>query len=250
MAIGHKQDDAIIIDLVYAKQPPFNASAVVAEICAIARSYGIDTVVSDRFSAGFMQAELQRGGMGWKASEFDKSGLYSIAMPIFTSGMVRLTDDRATVEQFCILERRPGSSGRDRIDARGGKSEDSANAVAGVVSLLAQAASPAENWIAYYARLAGEAGVSFNRNGVDMDDTRTPGPPFGWNLTSEPLVRLMVPKAIANEGMVNGRCLRRIGDNAIAEMTRAEARKWLTNVAWRSLNEKLAAELLKEGGMT
>jgi hypothetical protein len=177
MAIGHRRDDdTIIIDLIYAKAPPFNASGVVAEISAVARAYNIDTMVSDRYSQGFLQSELQRNGLAWKPSDYDKSGLYSLALPLFTSGKVRLTDDKATVEQFCMLERKPTSGNRDRIDARGGKSEDSANAVAGVLSLLTQPISNAENWIEYLRR-------ENVRYGTDYDDIRAvanPDPRWGW----------------------------------------------------------------------
>lgn len=172
MAIGHRESDAIIVDLIYAKQPPFNASAVVTEISAIAKTYSIDTMVSDRYSAGFMQSELQRNGMAWQASAHDKSGLYSIALPLFTSGRVRLPDDKAAVEQFCLLERKPTSGNRDRIDARGGRSEDSANAVAGVLSLLTQPLGSADNWLEFYRRIAESEGITIN-----------PGPDFGFAIT-------------------------------------------------------------------
>jgi hypothetical protein len=75
MAIGHRENDQIIIDLVYAKKPPFNASTVVSEICSIARGYGCHEIVSDRYSVGFMHAEVGRHGMTHRASELDKSGL-------------------------------------------------------------------------------------------------------------------------------------------------------------------------------
>jgi hypothetical protein len=102
MAIGHRgENDTIIIDLVYAKTPPFNASAVVAEISAIARTYNnVSTIVSDRFSAGFMAAELQRNGMAWKPADYDKSGLYSLALPLFTSSKIRLCDAEAVAANW------------------------------------------------------------------------------------------------------------------------------------------------------
>lgn len=243
MAIGHRGDsDQVVIDLVYAKAPPFNASSVVAEISAIAKTYnGISTIVSDRFSAGFMSAELQRSGMAWQASEYDKSALYSLALPLFTSSKVRLTDDRATVEQFCLLERKPTSGNRDRIDARGGKSEDSANAVAGVISLVAQPASSADNWIAY---VKGEA----ERAGIERDAIR---PSFGYSLNGENRVRMAVP--IDTSMLINpsgDQCVVSIDDagQRYADVLRDDACLMLFSglpacVPWRECNPNLVATL-------
>jgi hypothetical protein len=155
-AIAHRENDLIVVDHVFARKPPFNASTVVAEICALARGYGVSEIVSDRYSVGFMHAEVSRHGLTHRASDLDKSQLYLNALPAFGSHAVRLTDNRAVVEQFVMLERRPGSGGRDRVDARGGKSEDSANCVAGVISLLAKPLSGAAGWLEFYRRLSEE----------------------------------------------------------------------------------------------
>jgi hypothetical protein len=236
MSIGHRGDnDTVIIDLVYAKAPPFNASGVVAEISAIARSYGIDTMISDRYSAGFMQAELQRNGMAWKPSEYDKSGLYSLALPLFTSSKIRLPDDRATVEQFCMLERKPTSGNRDRIDARGGKSEDSANAVAGCISLLTRPVSSAYGWLEYLRREAVRAGL-------EVDDVKPPAFGYQFNaIGADPPIRLTVPVAIAAHGgsvVQDGAmfCFRYEAGRAYLELPPDLARALLRQEIWRSEN--------------
>ena len=215
LAIGHRgPDDSIIIDLVYAKQPPFNASACVAEISALARSYFCDTMTSDRYSQGFMQAELQRNGLTWQPSAHDKSGLYSIALPLFTSGKIRLVDDRATVEQFLLLERKPTSGNRDRIDARGGRSEDSANAVAGCASLLTQQNSSAENWIEYYRRLT-EAAAAIPNN----------APEFGYKISpafAGAKERVRVPDGISTLYLIDGSAVN-VPEDRVVEVSAADA---------------------------
>ena len=50
----------------------------------------------------------------------------------------------------------------------------------------------------------------------------------------------------AAEGNVNGRSIRRIGDEYFVEMTRSEAAGWMNNSVWRSLNEELARETMGE----
>jgi hypothetical protein len=173
-AIGHKEGDTIIIDLVFERKPPFNASSVCAEICSIADAYSVREIVSDRFSSGFMASELQRHRKTWKPSDHNKSELYAITLPVLTSGTLRIPDVPSVVDQFCLLERKPGANGRDRIDARGGRSEDAANAIAGVVALLAGPASPADNWIEFMRR-------ECVRAGVDRDDISAPDPRWGFS---------------------------------------------------------------------
>jgi hypothetical protein len=246
-AIGHREGEMIIIDLVFERKPPFNASAVVAEISSIAAGYFIREIVSDRFSSGFMASELQRSNMVWKASDHNKSELYSITLPVLTSGTIRIPDVGFVVDQFCLLERKPGANGRDRIDARGGRSEDSANSVAGVVALLAAPLSGADSWIEFYRRLAEEP----SRYNSDLDDIRAAGPAFGFSFSAEPLVAVVVPEPIASEGIVyvrTGRIgTRRIGTQVIADMSRADAADLLKrNKVWRDLNAELARNILGE----
>ncbi|WP_084808210.1 hypothetical protein [Bradyrhizobium sp. NAS80.1] len=136
--VGHVENGGVIIDHVACWFPPFNASAVTAEVAAIAKAYGCNEVVTDGFSSGFVRAELARHGIGHRISELDKSGCYLATLPLLTSGTIRLLDLSEVIAEFAALERRPGTSGRDRVDARG--HEDRANVVAGVAALLAVAA--------------------------------------------------------------------------------------------------------------
>lgn len=92
----------------------------------------------------------------------------------------------------------------------------------------------AEAMLEFYRRQCVAAGLSFNRHGVDMDGVRTPGPEFGWNMASAPVVRVVVPPQLRGE-MIGGRCPCRIGDQLVLEATRSEAAGWLGNSVWRSL---------------
>jgi hypothetical protein len=137
MAVGHLEGDVVVIDHAQIWLPPFNASTVTAEVAAIAKSFGCFDVCSDGFSAGFFRSELSRNGMGHRISEFSKSECYLAALPAFTSRKLRLLDQKLIIDEFASLERKTGSGGHDRIDARG--HEDGANVVAGVVAMLAAA---------------------------------------------------------------------------------------------------------------
>jgi hypothetical protein len=53
-------------------------------------------------------------------------------LPIINSGAIELLDDDQLLRELRGLERRHGSSGRDRVDHRPGEHDDRANVVAGV----------------------------------------------------------------------------------------------------------------------
>ena len=53
-AIGHAEADTVILDALYERRPPFNPSAVIAEIAELLRSYRISTTVGDRYAAGWV----------------------------------------------------------------------------------------------------------------------------------------------------------------------------------------------------
>lgn len=58
------------------------------------------------------------------------------------SGTIELPDVPELLRELWGLERRRGSSGRDRVDHRPGSHDDLANAVAGLVSLLGSRPDP------------------------------------------------------------------------------------------------------------
>jgi hypothetical protein len=111
---------------------------------------------------------------------------------------------------------------------------------------MAAPLSGGEGWCALYRAWSEGRRYGGGYYATDHDDVRVAGPEFGWNMTSEPLLQVTVPLVIAHEGAINGRSFLRLGDKTIAEMTRAEARQWLKNPGWRSLNQELAKELLDE----
>ncbi len=159
LAIGRVTDDGtVIIDLAREWAPPFDASEVTSTVAGLLKIYGCDSLTTDGFSSGFVRSELARHSIGHKISDLSKSELYLATLPMLTSRRVRLLDNKTLIDQFASLERRPGSNGRDRIDARG--HEDLANSVAGVVAMLS-AAAPAPGWgILEHYRRQSEAAVA------------------------------------------------------------------------------------------
>jgi hypothetical protein len=254
-AWGHRENEKIIIDHVFVHKPPFDASQVFAEFAAICRNFGTTDVCSDRYSIGFLISECQRNGLTHKPSDLDKSRLYLHALPQLTSGRVRLPDVPEIVTEFCSLERRTGSEGRDKVDARGGKPEDVANAISGCVWLLSQPMSSADGWIEFYRKQAQEMGLDvdrieagFNSWDVDVDDLRASAP-HGWDFhRAEDWISVKVPPALVPDGKMNfgGRqyCFsKRVGTDVCFDCHRDDLRALLRHPAWRACNASLAESL-------
>jgi hypothetical protein len=246
-AIGHAEGDVSVIDHIIEIVPPFAPPDAVTLIASALRNYGITRAGADKWALGFTASEFERHRITLDYSSKPRSDIYREARPIIASRRARLLDSDRMTNQFCNLERRAMPGGGERIDhpQRGGHHDDVAVVVAGCLVALATPVTGAEAFLEFMRRQVEEPWRF--RHSTDHDAIRAPGPPnFGWNLASEPLVRVVVPPVIAAEGSVNNRSLRRIGDQAVAEMTRGEARGWLENPEWRKLNQDLAKELFGE----
>ncbi|UGY03271.1 hypothetical protein [Bradyrhizobium quebecense] len=182
-AVAHREGDVLVVDAVLIRKAPFNAAAVLGEVCHLAKAYSCSEIVSDRVAQGFMQAGIADHALSWRASPLDKSALYLNCLPLFGSGKIRLTGEPIVIEQFLSLERKAGSFGmRDRVDARGNKSEDAANVVAGAVALLTEPVTGCSGWVEFYRRECIKVGVDPNRRfDTDYDDVQAPAPDHGWS---------------------------------------------------------------------
>jgi hypothetical protein len=133
-AVCHvEQDQRLVLDCLYEKKPPFAASATVAEVCALLKNYRVFEVQGDAYSIGFLESEFARSGVRYLACELDRSELFLSALPLFTSGRVRLLDHARLVDQFAQLERQAGVNGKDRVTHPKNGHDDCANAVAGAL---------------------------------------------------------------------------------------------------------------------
>ena len=149
LAIGHREDDTAVIDFLYEKIPPFDPEDAFDEVVRYARIYGVRKMVGDNFAGELVAGRFKRRGMPYDKSEKPRSDLYLNALPVFTSGRVRLLDNDRLVDQLMRLERRTGPSGRDSVNhpSRGGQHDDLANAVAGVIWLIG--ASAGSEWMSH-----------------------------------------------------------------------------------------------------
>lgn len=136
LAVGHVERGLVVIDVVRAWTPPFNPSGVVEECAALVKSYRVSEVTGDRYAGEWPREQFRANGIHYRVAERDRSALYLETLPKVNAGTVELPDDPKLLREFRGLERRRGTSGRDRVDHRPGQHDDLANAVAGVVAEL------------------------------------------------------------------------------------------------------------------
>jgi hypothetical protein len=89
-----------------------------------------------------------------------RSAIYSDALPLFTSGKVRLLNHRRLVAQFASLERRTSPIGKDRIDHGPNGHDDLCNTAAGALVL---AAAPSFKPVMPVFGVYGASGITYLR---------------------------------------------------------------------------------------
>ncbi|MDM8167014.1 hypothetical protein [Roseovarius sp.] len=132
MAIGHKEEAAVVVDLVRGLRG--SPAQIVEEFAAVLKKYGIRRVTGDRYAGRWPRDEFQKHSIEYQVSELDRSGLYLELLAAMNSGRVELPCCKKTARQLGALERRTSRSGRDLIDHPPGGNDDRANAVAGLVA--------------------------------------------------------------------------------------------------------------------
>jgi hypothetical protein len=137
LAIAHVEGDMVLLDCSLEIAPPFNPTEATAEIAATLRQYNLRSVVGDRYAALWTVESFRRAGIEYKHSDIDRSAIYQNCLPLFTSGRVRLLDNRKLVAQLVNLERKTSLSGKDRISHPevANAHDDLSNAVAGAAVL-------------------------------------------------------------------------------------------------------------------
>jgi len=141
LAVAHWEEERVVLDALREIRAPFSPEAAVAEFTGLLRSYQIREVEGDRYAAAWVSERFEKAGLRYQPAEKSKSQLYLELLPAINSGTVELLDHRGLVEQLCALERRTSRGGRDSIDHPPKGRDDLANAVAGVVALVAKRAA-------------------------------------------------------------------------------------------------------------
>ena len=135
LAIAHVEGDVTMLDAIREVAPPFSPDTVVADFCALLKTYRVPVVVGDRYAGLWPREVFAKNGIRYDASAEPKSALYSSMLPPLNSGKVELLDNKRLRAQLVSLERRTSRGGKDSIDHPPRGRDDVANATAGVVSV-------------------------------------------------------------------------------------------------------------------
>lgn len=132
-AAAHEENGTVILDMIYEKTPPFSPSQTVAELAMLFHSYGISTIVGDRFAGEWPVETFAQHNITYEQSKRSRSEIYQAAIPLFTSGRVRLLDNQKLVDQFCNLRRKVQPGGGEQIGHVANAHDDLSNAAAGAI---------------------------------------------------------------------------------------------------------------------
>lgn len=143
IAVAHAEGGKAVLDVVRAWKPPFNPSGAIAEAAALLRRYGLGETTGDSYAPGFVKEAFLANGITYRPSDRDRSAIYLELLPLVNAGSVVLLDDPELLRELRGLERRRGTSGRDRVDHRPGAHDDRANAAAGALVAVKGGPQPA-----------------------------------------------------------------------------------------------------------
>jgi hypothetical protein len=136
LAIGHKEGDRCVCDVIRGTHPPFDPQNVVVEYATLLKDYGIDRIGGDNYSAAWVEAAWSDNGIKYERSEVNKSALYLEALPLFMRGAVSIPDHARLVRELRLLERRASRIGKDIVDHGRSGSDDHANALCGMLQAM------------------------------------------------------------------------------------------------------------------
>ncbi len=146
LAIAHREEGRVVLDLLRERRPPFSPEAVVREFVETLRAYGVTRVTGDRYGGEWPRERFREHGITYDLAAQSKSDLYRAVLPMINSGRVELLDEPRLIAQLCALERRTARGGRDSIDHAPGGRDDVANAVSGALVLAASGRRDPHDW--------------------------------------------------------------------------------------------------------
>lgn len=137
LAVGHAEGEVAVLDMTRERKPPFSPEATVADFCADLKRYGLRSVTGDRYAGEWPREQFRKHGIEYELAGSPRSDLYRDMLPVLNSRKADLLDQAVIVNQIVSLERRVARGGRESIDHAPNAHDDVANAVAGVLSMIA-----------------------------------------------------------------------------------------------------------------
>jgi hypothetical protein len=153
LAIAHKDQDRVVVDVARRWKAPHDPSQVAADMAGVLKGYRVDRITGDRYGGAWPETEFRKHGVSYAPADKDRSTLYLEFLPMVLSQTVELLDSQTLFSELRSLERRTRSSGRDLVDHPPKGHDDLANAVAGVVTGLGVHQMPGAGVFQYYKEM-------------------------------------------------------------------------------------------------
>ena len=96
-AVAHKEDGVAVLDCVIEVKAPFNPTEATEQISWVLKSYDLTTTIGDKYAAQWVVEAFAKNGIRYDHSERDRSSIYLDVLPMFTSGQVKLLDNKRLV---------------------------------------------------------------------------------------------------------------------------------------------------------
>jgi hypothetical protein len=165
IAIAHRENDVVVLDLIRRWRPPFDPIRVIGEMVMELKRYNVREVVGDRYAGEFTRGGFERLGVRyvhgvpnrWARYSYQanivaksKAELFLELLPRLQSRRIELLDNETLISQLASLERRTRSGGRDVVDHGPNQHDDIANVVAGVANAVPQHATEGRIFLQVY----------------------------------------------------------------------------------------------------
>lgn len=116
LAIGHKEHEHAVLDVVREVRPPFSPEFTVNDFATILMQYRVSRIQGDRYAGEWPREQFRKWNIVYEPSAKPKSDLYLALLPAVNSRGVDLLDNKRLLSQLIGLERRTARGGRDSID--------------------------------------------------------------------------------------------------------------------------------------
>ena len=129
IAIGHKEGDVYITEVVRGTSGKFDPQSVTEEYAALCRQYRIRSVTGDNYARDWVAGAWRKLGFEYIRSSRQKGAIYLESLPVFTRGLARLPNHARLIRELRLLERRTHRSGKDTVEHPRNGHDDHANVV-------------------------------------------------------------------------------------------------------------------------
>jgi hypothetical protein len=133
IGIVHRDGERIVLDVIRGRHG--NPAAAVAEFAGLAKQYRCQRITGDNYSADWVATAFENAGCQYVRSRLTRSELYLEGLPLFTRGLVSISDHAQLIRELRLLERRTARSGKDSVDHGVGGSDDHSNVLFGAMHL-------------------------------------------------------------------------------------------------------------------